>query len=272
MPRLFSLKHPLTEMCPILIKTPNSVTYIVEAEYKVIFSSPDSDLILMFDQRSGRHFVCRLRDATADEIHKVAPTDASINYSSHMHSMTMTGNSFNIRSGTLQKNLSNMQKSVYNISTSPVSHPSNTSAFSPSSPASPLQRLQTSMGHLMTTQDFRKMEQVAPSKPIVPELCLDVIWTDNAGSRDFNEQASHGFIHTDLIGQTYLCYLLPHTYKLNMAKMEKSHTPTTQVFGMVSSITAKSAVNLSVSTIALLKTYIVQHLNKSTTFHLLGES
>lgn len=118
--------------------------------------------------------------------------------------------------------------------------------------ASPIQRLENSVGQSVTSQGLRKLDQIQPSKPIIPELCLETIWTDNSSSRDFNEKASHGFIHTDLIGQTYLCYLLPHMYKLNMAKMEKSHTPETPIFGMVSSITAKGAVNLPVRNFALL--------------------
>lgn len=105
------------------------------------------------------------------------------------------------------------------------------------------------MTNSFSFQALRKFDQIEPSKPIVPELCLDVIWTDNSGTRDFNEEASHGFIHTDLIGQSYLCYLLPHTYKLNLARMEKSHTPVTQVFGIVTSVSAKDAVELKVSQI-----------------------
>lgn len=35
MPRFFSLRHPLTEMCPLLIKNLAGVSYVVEADYKV---------------------------------------------------------------------------------------------------------------------------------------------------------------------------------------------------------------------------------------------
>lgn len=237
MPRLFSLEHPLTEMCPVLIKTPLSVSYIVEADFKVVFSAPDTDLVLMFDLRTGKHFVCRLRAATADEIQKVAGSEANTTIKTSHHSVGP--NSSKNLSGLVNRNVSHHQSLSVGSGYS--------STVNQSSVASPLQQLQSSLGHSMTSHDFRKMEQIEPSKPIVPELCLDVIWTDNSGSRDFNEEASHGFIHTDLIGQKYLCYLLPHTYKLNLAKMERSHTPATQVFGMVSSITAKDAVNLSVN-------------------------
>lgn len=79
MPRLFSLTHPLAEMSPILIKTQMSCNYLVEADYKIIYSSYESDLVLMFDLRIGKHFVCRLRKATPDEIHSVSGMNETLN-------------------------------------------------------------------------------------------------------------------------------------------------------------------------------------------------
>lgn len=62
------------------------------------------------------------------------------------------------------------------------------------------------------------------------------------------EAASHGFIHTDLIGQMYMCYLLPRTANLLLTRLEKSNsTGGTPIFGMVSSLPAKDAVSLVVS-------------------------
>lgn len=69
MPRFFSLSHPLYEMCPILHKSHvGTVNYITEAEYRIVFSTPDNDLVLMYDNKIGKHFVARLRKATEDEI------------------------------------------------------------------------------------------------------------------------------------------------------------------------------------------------------------
>lgn len=79
MPRLFSLTHPLAEMSPILIKTQMSCSYLVEADYKIIYSSYESDLVLMFDLRIGKHFVCRLRKATPDEIQLVSGLNDTLN-------------------------------------------------------------------------------------------------------------------------------------------------------------------------------------------------
>lgn len=67
MPRLFSLTHPLDEMCPVLIKMNNSTAYLSEAEYRVVFSCEENNLVLMFDEKLGKHFVCFLRKATEEE-------------------------------------------------------------------------------------------------------------------------------------------------------------------------------------------------------------
>lgn len=56
--------------------------------------------------------------------------------------------------------------------------------------------------------------------------------------------ASHGFIHVDLIDQTYMCYILARTKYLQLMRLEKSNTPDTPIFGIVTSIPAKDAVCL----------------------------
>lgn len=56
--------------------------------------------------------------------------------------------------------------------------------------------------------------------------------------------ATHGFIHIDLIDQTYMCYILARTKYLQLMRLEKSNTPDTPIFGIVTSIPAKDAVCL----------------------------
>lgn len=51
-------------------------------------------------------------------------------------------------------------------------------------------------------------------------------------------------MHTDFIGQSYLCYLLPRTGKLNLIRMEKSSEPGIEIFGMTQQILARDAVSL----------------------------
>lgn len=72
MPRLFSLTHPLDEMSPVLFKTSTGIiSYLTESDYKIIFSDPSMDLLLMYDNKIGKHFVAKLRKATEDEANAV---------------------------------------------------------------------------------------------------------------------------------------------------------------------------------------------------------
>lgn len=68
MPRLFSLSHPLNEMCPILMKSPTGViSFMTDDDQKVVFSDVKSDLILLYDNKIGKHFVSRIRKASEEE-------------------------------------------------------------------------------------------------------------------------------------------------------------------------------------------------------------
>lgn len=72
MPRLFSLAHPLDEMCPVLIKSNiGGISYLTDSDYKVVYANTDSDLVLLFDNKIGKHFAAKLRKATVDETNVV---------------------------------------------------------------------------------------------------------------------------------------------------------------------------------------------------------
>lgn len=69
MPRLFSLTHPLEEMCPVLYKPRNNhVRYLVDSQYQILFSDECCNMLLMYDRRLNEHFIALLRRATEDEI------------------------------------------------------------------------------------------------------------------------------------------------------------------------------------------------------------
>lgn len=71
-------------------------------------------------------------------------------------------------------------------------------------------------------------------------------------NREYPEIASHGFIHIDLIGDTYMCYVLSRTTKLQLTRLKKSNDSSeTQIFGMTTSIPAKDAVCLNVFSISI---------------------
>lgn len=77
MPRLFSLSHPLDEMSPVLIKSNSgSISYLTESDYKVIFVCAENDLVLMYDNKTGKHFVSKLRKASMQEANSVGEIDS----------------------------------------------------------------------------------------------------------------------------------------------------------------------------------------------------
>lgn len=61
-------------------------------------------------------------------------------------------------------------------------------------------------------------------------------------------RASKVFLTSDLVGQTYLGYLVPNRLQLFLVRLEKTNKQQQIIFGMITSIAAKDAVNLSVST------------------------
>ncbi|XP_012141180.1 anaphase promoting complex subunit 1 isoform X2 [Megachile rotundata] len=87
---------------------------------------------------------------------------------------------------------------------------------------------------------------IIPSKPLYPEICLDHVWTENVGiPKDTAScRASKVFLSSDLVGQSYLCYLAPYRSQLFLVRLEKTNKQQQIIFGMVTSIVAKDAVNV----------------------------
>ena len=57
--------------------------------------------------------------------------------------------------------------------------------------------------------------------------------------------ATSGFLHTDMIGQKFLCFLLVKSCMLNMLNIDKSTSCKKPIFGAISSIAARDAVALN---------------------------
>ncbi len=69
-------------------------------------------------------------------------------------------------------------------------------------------------------------------------------------SSEFHEMASSGFLHTDMIGQKYLCFLLPKSAKLNLVKIE-INSKNALILKSTYGLTAKDAVVMDVSSFSL---------------------
>lgn len=61
------------------------------------------------------------------------------------------------------------------------------------------------------------------------------------------EHASRVFITTDLTGQVYFCYLISSQCSLFLVRLERSNDADRMILGMVTTMSAKDAINLPVS-------------------------
>lgn len=72
MPRIYSLNHPLNDICPILLKSLNGHTsFVTDAQITVAFTIIENNLVMIYDGKIGKHILCKLRKATQDEKQKV---------------------------------------------------------------------------------------------------------------------------------------------------------------------------------------------------------
>ncbi|XP_014469767.1 PREDICTED: anaphase-promoting complex subunit 1-like [Dinoponera quadriceps] len=103
------------------------------------------------------------------------------------------------------------------------------------------------IGSPMGSYNSIQLKDVAVvGKPLYPEICLDHVWTESSGvSKDIvYGRASKVLLTSDLVGQSYLGYLVPNRSQFFLVRLEKTNKQQRIIFGMVTSITAKDAVSL----------------------------
>ncbi|EDV34305.1 uncharacterized protein Dana_GF21034 [Drosophila ananassae] len=263
MPRLFSMSHPLHEACPVVLKTAtNSTGYMTEPEYSVVFTTEDSDLVLLYDAKFFKHFVARLRKVTPEEVNYVSQQQQELGQTLLGPRVTPAGaQSFNStkQTGATSKvqnaSFISRNNTTTGLTTASRFGLSQSQSFSGilgqsnrASLGTPLSQLQNSFSqHSMSVKDMRKMTHVKPAKPIEPEMCLEHLWTENTygTQREFCEMASRAFIHTDLVGQTFLCYLLARSCRLQLVRLTGYGCSEIQISTLASTLSAKDAVGLN---------------------------
>lgn len=279
MPRLFSLRHPLEEMAPVLIKYGEFLGYFSNSEHKIIFTDDTLDLMLLYDLKSGRHFIAKLRKATEEEVNYVG--ESSEQNTTELFGNTTTshmmnpGGSFMLNpnhsqrqnatrrmnmtsggAGGLAANKSTFHSTSYHQATPQGANRSSARFQSPlvtshinsnnisKAVQSPLTRLQSSIRqNSFSMIDARNYGQAEPSQPIFPDFCLETLWMEEIQVDRMLEPASKGFYHTDWIGERYLCFLLPMQGRLYLVEMDKEGKGS---FGAVDAIEVKEAVCLEV--------------------------
>lgn len=194
----------------------------------------------MFNTRIGKHIICKLRKATEDEATSVTGHyDASM---SHSMSSMVAGYTSIHSSIKTSKNASGRQTPTSSNNPNIFSFHNSISANYRSSLKS---FTESTMNRNSISMMARKIGECEPSKPLIPDLIFEQIWSENSSNwNEYNEMSSKGFIHTDFIGQQYFCFLLPKSFKLNLLHVERMNNVNAPVFGSTVCISAKDAVNL----------------------------
>ncbi|PIO35329.1 hypothetical protein AB205_0200760, partial [Aquarana catesbeiana] len=242
LPTMFSMLHPLDEITPLVCKSggifaSSRVQYVSDNTLRIVFSNADPSIVMTYDTVQGAHTVWALRKVKSE------------NYSS-IHSQSRSVSSPSIHSRSHSPSISNM--AALSRSHSPalgVQSFSGVQRFNFSSYTPSPKRLGVSHSPNSTSSDFCTPE----TEPIVPELCLDHLWTETI-SREKNSQATKVFITTDLCGQKFLCFLIESQHQLRMVKFEESNDKSQLIFGSVTNIFAKDAAPVqSIDTMAILE-------------------
>ncbi|CAG4961366.1 unnamed protein product [Colias eurytheme] len=250
LPTCFSLSHPLDEVTPILMKSPSQgLQYYNDGDLQIIFVSSKPSIILLYDWKLGTHSLWKLRRALRDECLAMCSNMNSTVFSqsvdfvnSPMQSMgksmnSWTGSPFHSKKGPLTPTRSRQNSPMANIF--------HQQGLSP----------HASIGQASSTSMLANtMIQNPPSLPLYPDVCIDHIFTDSQVIRRDpieNPKDIKAFLHTDLVGHNYLCFMVKveGVSKLQIMRLKKSHShgqtsKTNIIVGWVSSVMAKDAVVL----------------------------
>ncbi|XP_078205060.1 anaphase-promoting complex subunit 1 isoform X4 [Callithrix jacchus] len=273
LPTMFSMLHPLDEITPLVCKSGSlfgspRVQYVVDHAMKIVFLNTDPSIVMTYDAVQNVHSVWTLRRVRSEEENVVlkfseqggtpqnVATSSSLtahlrslskgdspvtspfqNYSSiHSQSRSTSSPSLHSRSPSISNmaalsrahspalgvhSFSGVQR--FNISSHNQSPKRHSISHSPNS---------NSNGSFLAPE----------TEPIVPELCIDHLWTETMTNiREKNSQASKVFITSDLCGQKFLCFLVESQLQLRCVKFQESNDKTQLIFGSVTNIPAKDA-------------------------------
>ncbi|XP_046664707.1 anaphase-promoting complex subunit 1 isoform X3 [Homalodisca vitripennis] len=276
---LFSLLHPLDEMAPLLImKSGGSLQYMNDPNLKVVFTSEEPSLVVLFDARTGLHSVWKLRKATTQESQVFCGGDLST-CTTHAQSSLHVSGFTQMSSGSQRASLLNRSSYTPGGATTPDHNTSIPFSLIDSIPRiqSPLNRIRSSSGvKTSPTQSGSSwktpglgVSSSSPSamdarlgssqilldglwepQPIEPQLTLEYVWTENIGVPLVNkgvetEPAHRVFLTTDVLGQSYICYLVRSRAKLMMARLNYTNEKNPEtLIGPASAIPAIDAAAL----------------------------
>ncbi|KAM4693876.1 anaphase-promoting complex subunit 1 [Discoglossus pictus] len=287
LPTMFSMLHPLDEITPLVCRSGgifgnSRVQYVSDNTLRIVFTNADPSIVMTYDTVQCTHTVWALRKVKPEEqnvvlkyqdqmgtpqhgmcgssltahLRSVSKADSPAaspfqNYSS-LHSQSRSVSSPSIHSRSHSPSISNMaalsrsHSPALGVQSFPCAQRFNFSSHSPSP-----KRLSAQLSPNSTSSDFLATE----TEPIVPELCIDHLWTETVvNQRGKKCQATKVFITSDLCGQKFLCFLVESQHQLRMVKFEESNDKSQLIFGSVTNISAKDAAPVqSIDTMVVLE-------------------
>uniref|UniRef100_A0A3Q3R8Z7 Uncharacterized protein n=1 Tax=Monopterus albus TaxID=43700 RepID=A0A3Q3R8Z7_MONAL len=266
LPTVFSMLHPLDEIAPVVCKPAglfegSRVQYVSDSTMKIVFSCCQPSIVVSYDTVQGIHSVWALRKVTHKSNLESLPgallmsdfvlvffpssfpvgTCSPLHYSAlHSHQSRIMTSSPGLHSRAHSPSISNM--AALSRAHSPgMAAPSftgmarfNTSLHSPS-PKGHHGLLHSPNSTVNETMLMPEME------PIIPDLCMEQLWSETTAAGEMNSQASKVFLTSDFCENHYLCFLVESHQQLRCVKFIVSNDSSQLIFASVTAIPAKDA-------------------------------
>ncbi|XP_030754835.1 anaphase-promoting complex subunit 1 [Sitophilus oryzae] len=255
---IFSLAYPLDDVCQVVTNRNNTITRFMNSNCKIVFTSNNPSICMIFDTVTKEHVVYKIRKVRQDEKdygENVTGSHSAVYNSQKLKSRLSMWDNL-MTSGSLVTP-SPINKKPTPHEKHPVAHQKTKSFCSMATmsrcqspavvespwlgPASNKAYLEKDYSH---PKSFFNCSKYMSHLKSTPNICFEYIWSDAYSFKDnFTAgPATSVFLSKDFIGQWYLCYILPSRFQLSVVKVD--FTDTNISFGLVTSISAKDAINI----------------------------
>uniref|UniRef100_A0A182PT72 Uncharacterized protein n=1 Tax=Anopheles epiroticus TaxID=199890 RepID=A0A182PT72_9DIPT len=247
-PRLFTLTFPLEEMKPVMLLDDRTTCgFMEELDYRVVFACEHVPLVLVYDEANGKHILYKLRQSESEEIERMQrvvfsaePGSSDATYSRMQTSEVGAGASNATGTGDTNKHT---RSNLFGASGKQLHTSMTAPSWLDSFANNPFgEDVMAGLDRNGIGQE--RME--ARSAPLEPQFCLEHVWTVGGQGRSGQsssydgEQATSAFLHTDLVGNTYVCFLQARACRLTLVQFSET---VLNVLG-VTSLPARSALSL----------------------------
>ncbi|KAL1501054.1 hypothetical protein ABEB36_006453 [Hypothenemus hampei] len=260
---LFSLTYPLDDICPVAVSRNSIITKLSATNYKLVFTNQNPSICMLFDTQTKEHSVYKIRKVHNDEKdygenHHNISHSAAYNNSQRLKSrlslwenlktsdVVVTPSPIHPKSAH-DKLFAHKSRSFSSMATiSRCQSPAITEPTSPWPQSSKKDNMCRSIlqDETMPSKSFFNCSRAMSHLTSNPNICLEHIWTDTCSFQDTltSSMASSVFLSRDMLGQQYLCYILPSRFQLSVVKVDINGD--NLAFGLLTSVSAKDAIDI----------------------------